>query len=137
MARLTRRSLIRVSLGLMTIGALARPHIANRAATTAEVWWPQGFVPEEDTAIKKIVADYEKASGNKIAQHRALRATTAEDRGSDADRYRPGSLSQQPGRDHRALCLGRQTGRCRRCYRAAKGPIRRHRAAQQLLLQQG
>ena len=26
----------------------------------------QGFVPEEDVAIKKIVADYEKASGNKI-----------------------------------------------------------------------
>src|SRR5438067_13099625 len=66
MARLTRRSLIRVSLGLMTIGALARPYIANAAATTAEVWWPQGFVPEEDTAIKKIVADYQKASGNTI-----------------------------------------------------------------------
>src|SRR5204863_3916412 len=26
----------------------------------------QGFVPEEDTAIKKIVADYQKASGNTI-----------------------------------------------------------------------
>jgi multiple sugar transport system substrate-binding protein len=66
MARLTRRSLIRDSLGLMTVGALAQPYIAKAAATTAEVWWPQGFVPEEDTAIKKIVADYEKASGNKI-----------------------------------------------------------------------
>src|SRR5207302_3317019 len=50
----------------MTVGALAQPYIANAAATTAEVWWPQGFIPEEDTAIKKIVADYEKASGNKI-----------------------------------------------------------------------
>ena len=66
MARLTRRSLIRDSLGLMTVGALAQPYIAKAAAITAEVWWPQGFVPEEDTAIKKIVADYEKASGNKI-----------------------------------------------------------------------
>jgi multiple sugar transport system substrate-binding protein len=45
---------------------LARPYIANAAATTAEVWWAQGFVQEEDVAIKKIVADYEKASGNKI-----------------------------------------------------------------------
>ena len=26
----------------------------------------QGFVPEEDEAFKKVVADYEKASGNKI-----------------------------------------------------------------------
>jgi multiple sugar transport system substrate-binding protein len=30
------------------------------------VWWAQGFVPEEDVAIKKVVADYEKASGNTI-----------------------------------------------------------------------
>ena len=30
------------------------------------MWWPQGFVPEEDAAIKKAVADYKKASGNTI-----------------------------------------------------------------------
>jgi ABC-type glycerol-3-phosphate transport system substrate-binding protein len=40
--------------------------VANAAATTAEVWWARGFVPEEDVAIKKVVADYEKASGNTI-----------------------------------------------------------------------
>jgi len=62
----TRRSLLRSSLGVAAAGALARPYIANAAATTAEVWWVQGFVPEEDTAFKKVVADYEKASGNKI-----------------------------------------------------------------------
>jgi multiple sugar transport system substrate-binding protein len=66
MGNLTRRSVIRGSLGLAAAGPLARPHIANAAATTAEVWWAQGFVPEEDTAIKKIVSDYEKASGNTI-----------------------------------------------------------------------
>src|SRR5256885_1217156 len=66
MARLTRRSVIRGSIGLVAAGTLARPYIANAAATTAEVWWIQGFVPEEDVAYKKIVADYEKASGNKI-----------------------------------------------------------------------
>jgi multiple sugar transport system substrate-binding protein len=66
MARLTRRSVINGSIGLVAAGTLARPHIANAQAKTAEVWWPQGFVPEEDTAIKKIAADYEKASGNKI-----------------------------------------------------------------------
>jgi multiple sugar transport system substrate-binding protein len=47
-------------------GTLGRPYIANAAATTAEVWRAQGFVPEEDAAIKKVVADYEKASGNTI-----------------------------------------------------------------------
>ena len=45
---------------------VARPYIANAAATTATVWWVQGFAQEEDVAFKKIVADYEKASGNTI-----------------------------------------------------------------------
>ena len=31
-----------------------------------KMWWVQGFVPEEDIAFKKVVADYEKASGNTI-----------------------------------------------------------------------
>src|SRR5262249_30765546 len=63
---LTRRSVLRSSLALAMAGTLARPQIVNAAATTAEVWWHQGFVPEEDVAFKKVVADYEKASGNKI-----------------------------------------------------------------------
>jgi len=66
MATLTRRSVLRGSAAVAVAGTLARPYIANAAATTAEVWWPQGFVPEEDVAIKKIVADYQKASGNTI-----------------------------------------------------------------------
>src|ERR1700747_2784750 len=66
MAILTRRSVLRGSVGLATAGALARPHLANAAATTAELWWVQGFPPEEDGALKNLLADYEKASGNKI-----------------------------------------------------------------------
>jgi multiple sugar transport system substrate-binding protein len=66
MTYLTRRSVLRSSVGLAAAGTLARPYIANAAGTTAEVWWVQGFVPEEDVAFKKVVADYEKASGNKI-----------------------------------------------------------------------
>src|SRR6201998_4315153 len=66
MTYLTRPSGLRSSLGLAAVGHLGRPYIANAAATTAEVWWTQGFVPEEDVAIKKIVADYQKASGNTI-----------------------------------------------------------------------
>jgi multiple sugar transport system substrate-binding protein len=62
----TRRSVLRGSLALAAAGALARPHIANAAATTATVWWAQGFIPEEDAAFKQLVADYEKASGNTI-----------------------------------------------------------------------
>jgi len=66
MGNLSRRSVLRNSLAVAATGTLARPFIANAAATTAEVWWAQGFVPEEDEALKKIVADYEKASGNTI-----------------------------------------------------------------------
>jgi multiple sugar transport system substrate-binding protein len=68
MSILTRRSVIRSSVGFAAAGALARPYIANAAAKTAEVWWVQGFVKEEDVAFKKMVDDYEKASGNKIEQ---------------------------------------------------------------------
>jgi multiple sugar transport system substrate-binding protein len=66
MGNLSRRSVLRNSLAVAAGGTLARPFIANAAATTAEVWWAQGFVPEEDESLKKIVADYEKASGNTI-----------------------------------------------------------------------
>jgi multiple sugar transport system substrate-binding protein len=66
MTKLTRRSVLRSSLGLATAGALARPYIGNAAATTAEVWLTQGFIQEEDVAVKQMVADYQRASGNTI-----------------------------------------------------------------------
>jgi multiple sugar transport system substrate-binding protein len=66
MTKLTRRSVLHSSLGLVAAGTLARPYIARAAATTATVWAVQGFAQEEDVAFKKIVADYEKASGNTI-----------------------------------------------------------------------
>jgi multiple sugar transport system substrate-binding protein len=66
MAILTRRSLLRGSAGFLAVGTFARAHVANAVATTATVWWVQGFAPEEDVAIKKIFADYEKTSGNTI-----------------------------------------------------------------------
>jgi multiple sugar transport system substrate-binding protein len=66
MAGLTRRSLINRSIAFAAAGTIARPYIANAQAKTAVMWWTQGFVQEEDVSIKKIVADYEKVSGNKI-----------------------------------------------------------------------
>jgi multiple sugar transport system substrate-binding protein len=66
MTKLSRRALLHASMGLAAVGTVARPFIANAQAKTATVWWVQGFAPEEDVALKKMVADYEKASGNKI-----------------------------------------------------------------------
>src|ERR1700752_3908139 len=63
---LTRRSMLRGSVALAAASPFAAPHVAKAAATTATVWFAQGFVQDEDVALKKAVADYEKASGNKI-----------------------------------------------------------------------
>ena len=65
MITLTRRSVLHSSAALAA-ATLVRPYFANAAATTATVWWTQGFAQEEDVAFKKIVGDYEKASGNTI-----------------------------------------------------------------------
>ena len=53
MAILTRRSVLRGALGIAASGMLARPYLANAAATTATVWWTQGFAEEEDVSFKK------------------------------------------------------------------------------------
>src|SRR5712672_3223885 len=66
MATLTRRSVLRSSLALTAAGSLARPFVARAAAKTAEVWWIQCFAQEEDIAFKKVVDDYQKASGNTL-----------------------------------------------------------------------
>jgi multiple sugar transport system substrate-binding protein len=66
MISLNRRSLLRGSLAVAAGASLARPYIASAAATTATAWWAQGFAQEEDISLRKIVADYEKASGNTI-----------------------------------------------------------------------
>jgi len=63
MANLTRRSVFCSSLAF---GVLARPYIANAAATTINVWWTQGLAHEEDIAFQKVVEDYQKVSGNTI-----------------------------------------------------------------------
>jgi multiple sugar transport system substrate-binding protein len=66
MSTVTRRSVLRSSAALAATANLARPFTANAAATTATVWWVQGFAEEEDISFKKVVADYQKASGNTI-----------------------------------------------------------------------
>src|SRR5215213_10652950 len=66
MIRPTRRAVLYGALGTFASGAAVRPYIASAAATTATMWWAQGFAQEEDISLKKIVADYEKASGNRI-----------------------------------------------------------------------
>src|SRR5262249_12818516 len=66
MSRLSRRSMLRGSVGLAAAGGFAAPYIANAQAKTATVLGVQGLVKEEDEAFKNMVAAYEKASGNKI-----------------------------------------------------------------------
>jgi len=63
---MSRRSVLAGATGLAATGPLSHPHTANAANTGATVWQVQGFVPQEDEAFRRTVADYEKASGNKI-----------------------------------------------------------------------
>src|SRR5215470_6883037 len=58
--------MLRGSLALAAAHPFLGPHIAKAAATTASVWFAQGFVQDEDVALRKAVTDYEKQSSNKI-----------------------------------------------------------------------
>jgi multiple sugar transport system substrate-binding protein len=66
MGKLTRRSVVGGSIGAVAAATLARPYIANAQAKTAVCWINQGFVKQEDDAMKKTCEDYMKASGNKL-----------------------------------------------------------------------
>ncbi len=66
MINLTRRSMLRASMGAAAAGTFARPYIANAQAKTAVFWHPQGFVPQEDESLHEFVNDYQKLSGNTI-----------------------------------------------------------------------
>ena len=66
MRKLSRRSVLRTSVGLAASTTLARPYIANAQAKTAVCWINQGFIPQEDAAMRKVCEDYMKESGNKL-----------------------------------------------------------------------
>src|SRR6266446_4139955 len=66
MAHISRRSVLRGSLALAAARAVGGPYVANAAATTASMWFSQGFVQDEDLSLRKAVTDYEKQSGNTI-----------------------------------------------------------------------
>ena len=66
MIKANRRTLISGAAGLGAAAVLSRPYIANAQAKTAICWLNQGFLREEDAAIKKVAEDYMKDSGNKL-----------------------------------------------------------------------
>jgi multiple sugar transport system substrate-binding protein len=66
MGHLSRRRMLAATASLAAAGGLARPYIANAQAKTAVCWIGQGFVQEEDVAMKKVCDDYMKESGNKL-----------------------------------------------------------------------
>jgi multiple sugar transport system substrate-binding protein len=66
MINMSRRSAIRGSLATVAAASLARPYIAIAQAKTAVYWAGQGFIPQEDAAMRKVCEDYMKESGNKL-----------------------------------------------------------------------
>lgn len=53
MAYLSRRSVLRGSIALGASRVLAFPHVARAAATTATMWFAQGFVQDEDVSFPR------------------------------------------------------------------------------------
>jgi multiple sugar transport system substrate-binding protein len=66
LGNLSRRSVLAGTVGVAAAGALSRPYIANAQAKTAVCWLNQGFIPQEDAAMRQVAEDYMKASGNKL-----------------------------------------------------------------------
>ena len=66
MVKISRRSVLGGVLGSAAAGGLAKPYVANAQAKTAICWISQGFVQQEDVAMKQVCEDYMKASGNKL-----------------------------------------------------------------------
>jgi multiple sugar transport system substrate-binding protein len=66
MINMSRRKVLANTAAVAATGALSRPYIANAQAKTAVCWLNQGFIPQEDEAMKKVCEDYMKASGNKL-----------------------------------------------------------------------
>ncbi len=64
MSGIDRRNLLKGSLGLAAATTLARPALAK--GQTIKIWWNQGFYPAEDAAFRKLISNWEKASGNKV-----------------------------------------------------------------------
>jgi len=64
--KVSRRLLMRGAVGVAASSTLSMPFIANAQAKTAVCWLNQGFIPQEDAAMRKVAEDYIKASGNKL-----------------------------------------------------------------------
>jgi len=66
MTNMSRRKVLTSSVGLAAAGALSSPYIANAQGKTAVCWLNQGFLQQEDAAMRQVAEDYIKASGNKL-----------------------------------------------------------------------
>ena len=139
MKSMGRRSVLRTTLGLAAAGTLGRPYIANAQAKTAIVWVNQGFIPQEDAACNKLVADYMKASGNKIdlSIMPFMAQNQKNDLGTDQRRCPRSGLHGRSREYPAAERLGRQNrGRDRRRH-ALRVTTDRDRKGRFDLLQQG
>jgi hypothetical protein len=80
MLKLSRWSVLRGSAGLAA-GALMRPYIANAAATSASVWWTQGFCPGRGHRNQEDIRRLSKSERQHTRlRHHSLCAEPAEDR---------------------------------------------------------
>jgi len=101
------------------------------------VWWTQGSAEEEDISFKKIVAEYEKVSGNtidySIMPYAPLRQKIVS---AVTSGVVPDLFQNNPAEIIALDAWAGQAGRRQRRRRDATGGIHRDRAAHGPLLQQ-
>ncbi len=99
MPKMSRRSVLGGGLGLAAAGTLARPYIANAQAKTAVCWLNQGFIPQEDAAMRQVCRGLHEGQRQQARlQHHAVHGDEPEDDIGADQRRRSG-----PGLHGRAL----------------------------------
>ena len=137
MNNMSRRSVIRGSLGLAAAGALARPYIANAAGTTAIVWAGAGLrpgggrrVPQDGRGLREGQRQQDRP------QHHAVQALNQKAISALTSGEVPDLIFHDaPADDPAAERLGRQAGGRERRRRGVQVQAQRDRAADLQLLQ--
>ena len=116
---------------IVLAAALALAPLGARAADLV-VWWEKGFYPQEDEAVREIVAAFEQKTGKQVElvfypNERAARRARGGGRGRAAARLRVRLPRVQPPfrvglRGPARRPLGRDPGRSRACSTRTRSP---------------
>ena len=135
MATLSRRSVVRGSLGLLRPGCSPDPMSPARPRPR-KCGGPRASLRKKTSRSRRSSPTTRRPAATQSTTASRPTRRCVEDRLRGDERRRPGCVPEHPGRDHCGLRLGRQAGRRQRRHRDATGGVHRDRAAHGPLLQQ-